>query len=225
MTESEETFDQIKTKNADMETLIEDPDVLKGLNTVLSELDNLYSSLEDKPDLGVQQIAPGVFADGTFVAALEVFRYKNLDGEYISSEDEAPLSFKAKSDTDYLIFMFNLKELKDPGFKLKPVEYNPDTLLLTRSGHVGIELTDDAEKEMGISSVNLPLLSGNPYRIVHSGSSKVYESQDFKQFYEKSNNNLSGPIDESPIDTIEAAEQLPIRESVPSKVKTRRLLG
>lgn len=125
------------------EQLLVDPEVQEGLRKVFSELDNLYNGIETQTDYRAVAIdKPSITPDGQYIEASKVALpiaeqkaenyYDSIDAHHASAE--------------YMIFSFNLADLKDTEFSLRPLDLTDASIETYRGSGIDIALPDDGPR-------------------------------------------------------------------------------
>ena len=140
------THEQTSLKST-AEALLQDETIQNRLRSIFGEIDEAYKELSLRmPKTKRERWKPSITPSGTYIEA-------NLLGSIESGEGK-----------DYLVFMFNLSDLKDPNFQLKPREV--ENAVVYRGS--GIDLTfvqtDDPELS-GQNQLHLPQVPTDSIRM------------------------------------------------------------
>lgn len=143
------------------ETLLQDEAVQVGLRRAFSVIDQSYAdigeSMEREP-IGPTVVTPsGIFVEAGKVA-LPAPKYEpGID--FHSPENVAKIAAHHAS-TRYLVYMFNLEELKDPDFKPTPLEIDSSQVTVYRGSGIDIALKPADTDPEPMNPVELDELGG-----------------------------------------------------------------
>lgn len=133
-----QSFDDTAPHRA--EQLILDPAVQEGLRTAFSELDNLYNGIETQAGYKAAPVdKPSITPDGQYIEVTKVATPLLPYGA--EGYDEAVSKYHETSE--YMIFSFDLADLKDPNFTLRPLDLQDADITTYRGGGIDILVSDD----------------------------------------------------------------------------------
>lgn len=126
--------------------MINEPEVLKRLKDVFDELDNLYSSIEENTDykavlVDLPSITPtGQYVEASVVATPQPPNPKSAADYDIPGRADAVKRYHETKE--FMIFAFNLDDLKDPDFTLRPLDLTGATINDHRGSGTEITMKD-----------------------------------------------------------------------------------
>lgn len=135
------------------EVLLKDAAVQAGMRNVFSELDNFEASVNEKTEYKLKKIGgSSLTADGDFIEAYQIALPMPANPEvrdYNSPEYEEYLSAidASHKSKEYVIFAFNVEDLKSPDFQLKPLEIDKQGITEYRGSGIDIKLPADDDPE------------------------------------------------------------------------------
>jgi hypothetical protein len=123
------------------ESLLQEEVVQEKLRVVFAELDNLYAGINEHTPYERKSIAPAAITpSGTFIEASTVA----LPLPEGFGDDDARRAKVAAhhASKEYVIFAFNLEELKDPNFALRPLDLTTAQITHGRGNGIDIFIPD-----------------------------------------------------------------------------------
>jgi hypothetical protein len=115
-------YEGTSNPSSPVEDLLQDQLIQDGLRGVFSELDNLYDGISNQTRYSRKGWDACITPDGTFIeAGLVATPLPGEDVDFRSTEYGKQVA-EHHETAEYMVFMFNLTDLKSKDFQLKPAK-------------------------------------------------------------------------------------------------------